>query len=172
MLHVLRILLSEFQLGLDKWEEVLELIQYILNHLLRKPLLGNRCAVHVITGQEPDTALEMALWMGKKLKGAEQVIVAVEMVEKHCLQLAKAVETMHEQIRDENLREARKKAAREARNKTGGALHFYVGEYVMVAAQGTSANVIRKSKAINGNVASKGHMWWCSGRTRPSTTLN
>ena len=82
LLRVLRILLSEFKLGLEKWEEVLELIQYILNHVLRKQL-GNRCAVHVMTGHEPDTALELALWMGQKLKDASPVVTAVERVEKH-----------------------------------------------------------------------------------------
>ena len=147
LLRALRLILSEFKMNLDEWEEAMPVVQYVVNHILRKRL-GNRCAVHVITGLEPNTALELAIWVGKKLKDAKSVVTGVDRIEAHCRDLAVAIAIMHEELRDANLAEARRNAAREARNKADGALTFYVGELVMVAAKGNSANVTRRAKPM------------------------
>lgn len=126
---------------------MLILVQLTVNYMVRK-ILGGRCAIHVMTGQKPNTVMELALWMGNKLKDASVIETNLGVVEKYCKELATAVADMHEQIKDVQLKEARSRARREAKNKFKGAYAFAVGDLVMVAAHKNAANIVRKSKAM------------------------
>ena len=47
------------------------------NYMLRERL-GGRSAIEVMTGQAPRTAVEMVLWLGKKLKDATVIKTTLE----------------------------------------------------------------------------------------------
>ena len=147
LIRTVRAMLSEFKLGLEKWEEVLPLIQLTLNHILRKTL-GDRCAIHVMVGQNPAAPVDLVLWTGKLLKDATSVEVELDVLETHCAGLAEALSVMHEEVKDANMLKARKQAAKEARDKQKGAVAFNVGDLVMVAAVDNAANIIQKSKMM------------------------
>ena len=72
----------------------------------------------------------------------------LDMVKQHCDKLAKALDAMHTDIKDKTMLRLRRQCAREARNKQKGAHAFTVGDLVMVAGTGNSANITRKAKIM------------------------
>ena len=131
------------------FRDPLPLINFALNNMKRtRTILGGRTPIEVMTGQAPDTPVELVLWMGQKLKDATSVVTRLELVQQHCATLATLLDNMHEELRDAELIRQRKKAAKESRDKFKGALAFNEGDLVMVAAQDNSANPKRKAKPM------------------------
>ena len=95
------------RLPLEKWDAVVPLVQFILNHLLRKSL-GMRCAIEVMTGQRPKDTVDLTLYLGKLLKDATNVDVTVQRVEDICRDLADRVEQLHTEAKDQAVADARK----------------------------------------------------------------
>ena len=147
LLRSLRVLLSEKKLGLEKWEDLLELVNYGLTHMCRG-VLGGRTPLEVMTGRKSKSAVDMVLWCGKKLKDSTSITTQLALVQEYCQEVADALDAMHSDIRDETMQRLRRQAAREAREKFKGAHDFSVGDLVMVAAKSNSANVTRKSKIM------------------------
>ena len=139
--------MSEFEKPLEDWEDILPIVQFTLNHMLRK-VLGNRSPIHVMTGIEPESTLQLCLWNGVKLKDVTSIEAHMDMLEGYCRDLAAAIDVLHTEVHDADVLRARKKAAREARNKHKGAYAFNVGDIVMVAAEDNSANVQRRAKQM------------------------
>ena len=69
LIRTIKALLSEMRLPLEKWEAVVPLVQFVLNHLLRKSL-GMRCPIEIMTGQRPKDAVDLTLYLGKLLKNS------------------------------------------------------------------------------------------------------
>ena len=78
-----QLLLSEYQLGMEEWEDPLPVVNYGLNHMPRT-VLGGRTPIEVITGHRPDTPVVLVLWMGKYLKDATSMVTRLERVQQHC----------------------------------------------------------------------------------------
>ena len=133
--YTLRNVLSEFELMPTEWPDVLPLVQYIINHRPR-PALGDRCPIHVMTGREPDMALDLALWTGVRLKHADVIDAGVERIEQYMDKLVQSVDQMHEEIVDAELQRARKQAAEQAQSRH--AHRFELGDLVMVTVADTS----------------------------------
>ena len=70
------------------------------------------------------------------------------MVKKHCKKLAEALDVMHSEITDATMVRLRKRCAKEANKKRSGAHAFTIGDLVMVAGTGNSANVTRRAKIM------------------------
>ena len=147
LLRSIRVLLSEKKLGLEKWEDVLPLINFGLSHMNR-PVLGGRTPLEVMTGRKPKSAVDLVLWCGKYLKDATSITANLDMVKRHCEDLAKALDVIHTDITDKTMLRLRKQCAKEAKDKHKGAFAFSVGDLVMVAGTGNSANVTRKAKIM------------------------
>ena len=135
------------RLPLEKWDAVVPLVQFILNHLLRKSL-GMRCAIEVMTGQRPKDAVDLTLYLGKLLKDATNVDVTVQRVEDICRDLADRVEQLHTEAKHQAVADARKRALRDAKKNGRGAIRFCEGDLVMMAAQGNAANITKKGKPV------------------------
>ena len=65
--YTIRAILSEFEMPIDEWDEVVPLIQYVINHRPRDRL-GGRSPIEVMTGRTQKMALDLALWVGVKLE--------------------------------------------------------------------------------------------------------
>ena len=117
LLRSIRVFLSEKKLGLEKWEDVLPMINYGLSHINR-PVLGGRTPLEVMTGRKPRSAVELVLWCGKYLKDATSITADLDMVKRHCDGLAKALDAMHTDIKYKTMLRLRKQCAREARKKS------------------------------------------------------
>ena len=126
---------------------MIPLINYGLSHMHRA-VLGGRTPLEVMTGRKPKSAVDIVLWCGKYLKDATNIKASLELVQRHCAELAKALDVMHAEITDATMVRLRKQCAKEAANKHKGAHAFAVGDLVMVAGKDNSANVIRKSKIM------------------------
>ena len=148
LLRSIRVLLSEKKLGLEKWEDVLPLINFGLTHMNRA-VLGGRTPLEVMTGRKPKSAVDIVLWCGKYLKDATNITALLDMVKKHCKKLAEALlDVMHSEITDATMVRLRKRCAKEANKKRSGAHAFAIGDLVMVAGTGNSANVVRRAKIM------------------------
>ena len=75
------------------------MIQYVLNHMLRKSL-GMRSAVEVMTGRKPRDTVELTVYMGKLLKDATRADITLKRLETICGDLAKRVAELHEEVKD------------------------------------------------------------------------
>ena len=147
LLRAIRVLLSEKKLGLEKWEDVIPLINFGLSHINR-PVLGGRTPLEVMTGRKPRSAVDLVLWSGKYLKDATSITAELDMVKKHCADLAKALDVVHSDVTDKTMIRLRKQCLREARDKRKGAHAFTIGDLVMVAGKDNSANAVRKAKIM------------------------
>lgn len=143
LIYTLRCVLSELSLLVTDWPKVLALVQYTINHRPRK-LLGDRTPIEVMTGRAPDQALDLVLWTGVKLEDATAVEAGIEQVDKYCDKLEAALDIMHQEISDDELKRHRAKAAAEANSKW--AYHFEVGDLVMVTVAKTSVNASCSTK--------------------------
>ena len=141
----LRALCSEFQASVDEWDLVLPLAEYAINHR-RRAILGDRSAVEIMTGRQPRTPVDLAVWSGPNLKEAKEMRLPAQRADAYMDRLAESLALMHERVRDKDQHDRRVRAMREARR--GHAMHFRRGEYVMVAAEGNQANVQRHSKVM------------------------
>lgn len=147
LLWTSRAVISELGYSATDWTLVLPLILFILNHRLREVLNG-RSPIEVMTGRKPKQPTDLVLWDGVLLKDAEGKVVRWEQVDKHCTRLAKAMDEMHEDVRNKDTESRRQKEAK-AKNAERG-LQFEVGDLVMVAAWGNAAHVKRGSKLCPG----------------------
>ena len=147
LLRSIRVLLSEKELMLEEWEDVIPLINFGLSHINR-PVLGGRTPLEVMTGRKPRSAVDIVLWCGKYLKDATNITANLDMVKKHCEDLEKAVDAIHTEITDKTMLRLRKQCAREAQKKRKGDHAFNVGDIVMVAGSNNSANVTRRTKIM------------------------
>ena len=141
----LRALCSEFQASVDEWDLVLPLAEYAINHR-RRPILGDRSAVEIMTGRQPRTPVDLAVWSGPNLKEATEMRLPAARADAYMDKLAQSLALMHERVRDKDQHDRRVRAMREARRDH--AMHFRRGDYVMVAAEGNQANVQRHSKIM------------------------
>ena len=129
--------------GEEEWDELTPLLEYVMNHRPRDSL-GGRCPIHVMTGRAPDLAIDLALWMGVKLKDATLLEGGVERIDQYCDKLEAALQQMHEEIKDKEMKRLRAQALKEAELTT--AHRFQVGDLVMVACRDTSLNPVEKRK--------------------------
>ena len=113
MIYTVRAVLSEFEMPIEEWDEVIPFIQYVINHRPRERL-GGRCPIEVVTGRKPKMALDLALWVGVKLEDAAVIDVAVDRVNKYCDRLQQAIDNMHEELLDQELQRHREKMSKEA----------------------------------------------------------
>ena len=141
----LRALCSEFQASVDEWDLVLPLAEYAINHRCRQ-ILGDRSAVEVMTGRQPRTPVDLAVWSGPNLKEATEMRLPAARADAYMDKLTQSLALMHERVRDKDQHDRRVRAMREARR--GHAMHFRRGDYVMVAAEGNQANVQRHNKIM------------------------
>ena len=138
-----RSIISELGYSATDWTLVLPLINFIINHLHREVLNG-RTPIEVMTGRKPKTPVDLVLWDSVLLKDAKGQVVEWKQVAQYCNGLAKALDDMHQELRDAEKERRRKKEAK-AKNASRG-LQIEVGDLVMVAAWGNAAHVKRGSK--------------------------
>ena len=143
LLWTCRSLCSELQIAVDEWDLVLPLAEYSINHR-RRDILGDRSAVEIVTGRQPRTAADLTLYSGAKLSEAEELTLPQERVDEYCQQLHESLGRMHEEARDMEEQNRRKRARAEV-NK-GPGMRFNVGDYVMVSAVKNQVNRQRHSK--------------------------
>ena len=143
LLFTCRSLCSELQVAVDEWDAVLPLAEYAINHRTRD-ILGGRSAVEVMTGRAPRTATDLALYSGPTLKEAVDLSMPAALVDQYCDQLAESLATMHDEARDAEEANRRRRALREAGKGPG--MRFNVGDYVMVSATKNQANRKRHNK--------------------------
>ena len=143
LLFTCRALCSELQVAVDEWDAVLPLAEYAINHRTRD-ILGGRSAVEVMTGRAPRTAADLALYSGPTLKEAVDLSMPAALVDQYCDQLAESLAVMHDEARDAEEANRRRRALREAGKGPG--MRFNVGDYVMVSATKNQANRKRHNK--------------------------
>ena len=56
-----RTLLSELKYSWDEWDCVLDLIEFAIMQR-RRTVLGDKSAIEVLTGRQPDDAVKCAVW--------------------------------------------------------------------------------------------------------------
>ena len=108
-------------------------------------MLGDKSAIEVLTGRQPDNAVKCAVWAGTRLKNARRGDISLELVTKHCERLEASLAVLHEHVRNEETQCRRKQALCESR---GSPMRFSVGDLVMVSAEKNMANPIRHSKVM------------------------
>ena len=87
-----------------------------------------------MTGLAPEAPLKMVLWEGVLLKDAQGLTVEWDRVNRYCEKLAKALDRVHQEVKDLDEQRRRQRAAKNANAKF--AMRFEEGDYVMVAAWG------------------------------------
>ena len=117
---------------MDEWDLVLPLSEYAVNHR-RRAILGDRSAVEIMTGRQPHTSVDLAVWSGPDLKNTKEMCLPTERADTYMDRLSKSLALMHERVRDKDQHDRRVRAMCEARR--GHAIHFRRDDYVMVAAE-------------------------------------
>lgn len=140
LLWTLRTLMDE--LGLE--DLLVPLIQFTLNHRLLKSL-GGKSPLLVMTGRQPKTAVELAIWQGVMLATAQKKRVTLELYKEIISSLAYEIDKMQSEVINHEATSVRKRRAKIA-NKTSG-YQFQMGDYVLVASQGNAVHVRRRHKA-------------------------
>ena len=97
-----------------------------------------------MTGRAPRTAADLALYSGPTLKEAVDLSMPAALVDQYCDQLAESLAVMHDEARDAEEANRRRRALREAGKGPG--MRFNVGAYVMVSATKNQANRKRHNK--------------------------
>ena len=143
LLYTLRCVLSELEMMMTKWPEVMPLVQYAVNHRPRESL-GGRTPIEVMTGRAPDSALDLVLWTGVNLKDAEVIEAGIEDIDNHCDRLQASLDSMHTEIKDRELKRQRDKAAKETNSRL--AYRFEIGDLVMITVADTSVNPVCNDK--------------------------
>ena len=100
-------------MAVDEWDAVLPLAEYAINHRTRD-ILGGRSVVEVMTDRAPHTDADLALYSGPTLKDAVDLSVPAALVDQYCDQLAESLATMHEDARDAEEANCRRRAMQEA----------------------------------------------------------
>ena len=145
LLWTLRALCSEFNVSIDEWDLVIPVSEYAINHRPRR-ILGHRSSVEIMTGREPRTAAELAIWSGPNVKESVEARIPADLADKYCEKLAASLERIHEKVRDQDEANRRSHALREAQRDTG--VQFCAGDYVIVSASSNQANKRRHSKIM------------------------
>ena len=143
LLWTCRSLCSELQVAVDEWDAVLPLAEYAINHR-RRAILGDRSAVELMTGRAPRNAADLTLYSGPTLKQTVNLSMSTALVDQYCEQLTESLAMMHEEARDIEVENRRRRALREAGKGPG--MRFNAGDYVMVSATKNQANRKRHNK--------------------------
>ena len=88
--------------------------------------------------------MDLALWVGVKLDDAAVIDAAVDRVDKYCDKLTTAIDNMHEELVDAELKRQRRKLAKETNDSR--AHSFQVGDLVMVTVANTAMNPANTTK--------------------------
>ena len=139
LIYTLRCVLSELEMLMTQWPEVIPLVQYAINHRPRESL-GGRTPIEVMTGRAPDSALDLVLWTGVTLKDAEVIEAGIEQVDRYCDRLQASLDAIHTEVKDRELQRQRAKAAKETNDRL--TYRFEVGDLVMVTVADTSLNPV------------------------------
>ena len=132
LLWTLRALCSEFEANVDEWDLLLPLAEFAINHR-RRPLLGGRSSVEIMTGREPRTTMDPAIWSGPSMKLVTEMRLPAERADEYVADLAASLERMHERVRDQAEHDRRIQALREAGRDHP--MRFSPGDYVMLSAE-------------------------------------
>ena len=102
-----------------------------------RKVLGDRNALEVMTGRNPASTVNLALWADVKIKDSLKIKTTTELVERHCVGLEKSLGRLHEAVLNTQEARQRRKAIKEAGGRPG--MNFRVGDYVMVTASKNQA---------------------------------
>ena len=97
-----------------------------------------------MTGRAPRTAADLALYSGANLKEAVNLTLPSALVDQYCDQLADSLRELHEECRDVETENRRRRAMKEAAKGPG--MRFNTGDYVMVSATKNQVNRQRHNK--------------------------
>ena len=114
------VLLNQAALSRAPWGHVSREAATFINEM------GNRSAIELMTGKQPDSAVRLAAYSGVKMKDVVTGHVDVGIVEKYCEDLLDSLEVLHADSRNRADAQRRQHVLRQA--KKGPGMRFNPGD--------------------------------------------
>ncbi len=126
---LIRALCSEYRIGIEKWTDILPLVQFILNNTGSKRL-NDYCPLKIFTGLEPNNVLETIL-LDEKIVHIKYLADFQKQYQQHILNLQQELQSMHTEVTNSIEKQKQKNLVQSVHVAKN--INFGVGDYVLIA---------------------------------------